>query len=260
AHRGSLSDFWRQDASDDRVRELTSVLRGSDSLIGVMGSGVRAVWSTNGESQTWWVRTKQGKPAEMRVFLDYSPLRDLTPPFYGESVDEVIGYAAHEGGHCLWSSESSKDEVERILAGRTTGRRISNLPKAVEEVLRVANILEDAFIDYHVGDEWPVLGEYIRISRTKISSQRPIDLELIARDVKPTYNQMVNLWIACSLYDYPLPGKMSARVHKAMTFLMGKSIQAVQTSQPSLRLQLSVDCWDYLTANFPRRDDPLPRQ
>ncbi len=122
ARRGSLSDFWRQDASDDRVRELTSVLRGSDSLIGVMGSGVRAVWSTNGESQTWWVRTKQGKPAEMRVFLDYMPLRELIPPFQGEAVDEVIGYAAHEGGHCLWSSEDSKDEVERLLAGRTTGR------------------------------------------------------------------------------------------------------------------------------------------
>jgi len=123
--RGSLSDFWRQDASDDRVRELTSVLRGSDSLIGVMGSGVRAVWSTNGEPQTWWIRTRQGKPAEMRVFLDYSPLRDLTPPFQGEAVDEVIGYAAHEGGHCLWSSADSKDEVERLLAQRLAGKRLT---------------------------------------------------------------------------------------------------------------------------------------
>ncbi|GAI31588.1 unnamed protein product, partial [marine sediment metagenome] len=156
ARRGSLSDFWRQDASDDRVRELTSVLRGSDSLIGVMGSGVRAVWSTNGESQTWWVRTKQGKPAEMRVFLDYSPLRDLTPPFYGEAVDEVIGYAAHEGGHCLWSSADAKSEVERLLSQRQAGRRVRNVSQSVEEILRVANILEDAFIDYHVGDEWPV--------------------------------------------------------------------------------------------------------
>ena len=110
ARRGSLSDFWRQDASDDRVRELTSVLRGSDSLIGVMGSGVRAVWSTNGESQTWWVRTRQGKPAEMRVFLDYSPLRELTAPFSGEAVDEVIGYAAHE-------------ELGQPVGNRDTGER-----------------------------------------------------------------------------------------------------------------------------------------
>jgi len=260
ARRGSLSDFWRQDASDDRVRELTSVLRGSDSLIGVMGSGVRAVWSTNGESQTWWVRTKQGKTPEMRVFLDYSPLRELRPPFSGESVDEVIGYAAHEGGHCLWSSADSKTEVENQLAQRLAGKRRQNIPQAVEEVLRVANILEDAFIDYHVGDQWPVLGEYIRISRTKIASRRPIDLDLIATNSKPTYNLMCNLWIACSLYDYPLPKKMSARVHRGMTFLMGKSIEAVQTSHAGLRLKLAVDCWEYLTANFPKRDDPLPRQ
>jgi len=260
ARRGSFSDFWRQDASDDRVRELTSVLRGSDSLIGVMGSGVRAVWSTNGESQTWWVRTKQGKPHEMRVFLDYSPLRELTAPFQGEAVDEVIGYASHEGGHCLWSSADSKTDVENQLAQRLAGKRRQNGIQAVEEVLRVANILEDAFIDYHVGDEWPVLGEYIRISRQKVSERRPIDLDVIARDPRPTYNQMCNLWIACSLYDHDLPKKMSVRVHRAMTFLMSKSIQAVQTSQPSLRLQLSIDCWDYLTANFPKRDDPLPRQ
>ncbi|KKM60591.1 hypothetical protein LCGC14_1540310 [marine sediment metagenome] len=258
--KGSLSDFWRQDASDDRVRELTSVLRGSDSLIGVMGSGVRAVWSTNGQSETWWVRTKQGKPTEMRVFLDYKPLRELMTPFKGEAVDEVIGYAAHEGGHCLWSSGTSKEEVELILAGRITPRSKTNIPQAVEEILRVENILEDAFIDYHVGDEWPVLGEYIRIARQRCGSQRPIDLDLIARDAKPSYNYMLNLWIACSLYDYPLPVKMSAKVHKAMSFLMGKSIEAVRTSNATLRLQLAVACWDYLTANFPKVDDPLPKQ
>ncbi|KKL59552.1 hypothetical protein LCGC14_2214200, partial [marine sediment metagenome] len=161
--RGSLSDFWREDQSDDRVRELTSVLRGSDSLIGVMGSGVRAVWSTDGESATWWVRSKQGKTAEMRVFLDYSPLRELEQPFPGHAVDEVIGYAAHEGGHVLWSSGEAKEETEKAMSRSTTvrTRQAANTPSLVEEVLRVGNILEDAYIDYHVSDEWPVLGEYI---------------------------------------------------------------------------------------------------
>jgi len=71
---------------------------------------------------------------------------------------------------------------------------------------------------------------------------------------------MCNLWIACSLYDHDLPGRMSARVRRAMTFLMSKSIEAVQTSHPSKRLELAVDCWEYLTKDFPKRDDPLPRQ
>jgi len=262
AHRGSLSDFWREDASDDRVGELTSVLRGSDSLIGVMGSGVRAVWSTNGESQTWWVRTKQGKHHEMRVFLDYSPLRPQEAPFPGQAVDEVIGYAAHEGGHCLWSSGAARDDVIQILSGRPDqkSKSAARSPAKVEEVLRVANIIEDAFIDYHVGEEWPVLGEYIHISRQKIDVRRPIDLDVIARDARPTFNQMCNLWIACSLYDHDLPQRMSARVRRAMTFLMAKSVEAVQTSNTSLRLVLAVDSWEHLIANFPKRDDPLPRQ
>ena len=40
-----LSDFWRMDASDDRVMELVSVLRGADNLIGLMGSELRVRWS-----------------------------------------------------------------------------------------------------------------------------------------------------------------------------------------------------------------------
>ncbi|KKN58148.1 hypothetical protein LCGC14_0554880 [marine sediment metagenome] len=260
--RGSLSDFWREDQSDDRVRELTSVLRGSDSLIGVMGSGVRAVWSTDGQSATWWVRTKQGKAGEMRVFLDYSPLRELDQPFDGHAVDEVIGYAAHEGGHVLWSSGQAKDDTEQALLRSATAstQRASRSPSLVEEVLRVGNVLEDAFIDYHVGDEWPVLGEYIQISRREIASKRLIDLDQIARDPRPTYNQMTNLWIACSLYDVPIPKRMSARVRRALTFLMGKSVAAVQASHAPFRIALSVECWERLTKDFPKRPDPLPSQ
>lgn len=262
AQRGNLSDFWREDASDDRVRELTSVLRGSDSLIGVMGSGVRAVWSTNGESQTWWVRTKESKEYESRVFLDYSPLRELVPPFIGEAVDEVIGYAAHEGGHCLWSSPEGRSEAIGAMKASATllTRQAAVIPAKVDEVLRVANVLEDAFIDYHVGDDWPVLGEYIHIARAKIHDRRPIDIDAIASAPRPTFNQALNLWIACSLYDADLPNKMSARVRRAMTVLMGKSVEAVQTSNVNIRMALSVECWEVLVKNFPHRPDPLPSQ
>lgn len=264
-----LSDFWREDKSDDRVMELASVLMGSDSLIGVMGSGVRAVWSTNGQSETWWVRTKQGKPVESRVFLDYSPLASLRPPFGGQAVDEVIGYAAHEGGHCLWSDEDSKTKVESILRGRPTTRASRSrthddknryCPCPVCESLRIDNILEDAFIDYHVGETWPVLGEYIRWSRNKIAERRPIDLDMIARDARPARNSIINLWIGCSLYDKPLPDKMSAKVRRAMTFLMSKSVEAVQSKDSDYRLNLAVECWEYLSKEFPVSDAPLPRQ
>jgi hypothetical protein len=264
-----LSDFWREDRSDDRVRELTSVLRGADSLIGVMGSGVRAVWSTNGQSETVWVRMMKSKLTETRVFLDYAPLAALKPPFGGQAVDEVIGYAAHEGGHCLWSDKDSKTKVESIMrnrrhpttrASRPHDDKNRYCPCPVCETLRIDNILEDAYIDYHVGEKWPVLGEYIRWSRQKIAEDRPIDYDVIARDARPARNSIINLWIACSLYDKPLPDKMSAKVKRAMTFLMSKSVDAVKSKSSDYRLNLAVECWEYLSKEFPVSDEPLPRQ
>ena len=271
-----LSDFWREDKSDDRVMELSSVLMGADSLIGVMGSGVRAVWSTNGQSETWWVRMKQGKRAEMRVFLDYHPLASLQPPFSGRAVDEVIGYSAHEGGHCLWSHGDSRDVAMDIMGKRTERKTRDALTdpnniylaadgqtkmnKAVDEVLRIGNILEDAFIDFHVGEHWPVLGEYIRYARQMVAERRPIDYSVIALDPRPARNAIINLWIGCSLYDKPLPDKMSARVRRAMNFLMSKSIEAVKEENANHRMVLTVDCWEYLQKEFPVADAPLPRQ
>lgn len=47
-----LSDYWRLDASDDRVLELVSVLRGADTLIGVMGSELRGSHGRDRRSHT----------------------------------------------------------------------------------------------------------------------------------------------------------------------------------------------------------------
>lgn len=264
----NLSDFWREDRTDDRVLELTSVLQGSDSLIGVMGSGVRAVWSTNGGSQTWWVRQKAGGKAETRVFLDYLPLGGLKPPFDGRAVDEVIGYAAHEGGHCLWSSATAGMDITNIIAQKRPHRRgklASPTGQELEEALRVANILEDAHIDFHISETWPVLGEYIRWSRECVGKRNPIDLDGIARQARPPRNHILNLWIACSLYDADLPATMSKRVRDAMTFLMDATVKAVKgwrSGKPQGidmdRLELAADCWLYLVKNFPDQAVPLP--
>lgn len=264
----NLSDFWRQDKTNDRVMELASVLQGADSIIGVMGSGVRTVWSTNGQSSTVWARIAQGKLPEMRVFLDYSPVGKLRPPFTGSAVDEIIGYAAHEGGHCLWSSPDTRDLVLTVL--RQRGVSITNTHRPhnaadryctcpICEILRIDNILEDAYIDFHVEQEWPVLGEYIKVARGKIAGERPIDYSAIAQMPQPPRNFIINLWIGCSLYDKPLPDKMSARVRRAMAFLMGKSIEALKEPSQGKRAVLAVDCWQYLEKEFPVKAVPLPR-
>lgn len=129
----------------------------------------------------------------------------------------------------------------------------------IAEVLRIDNILEDAYIDYHVSQEWEVLGEYIRIARQRLHERRPVDYGKIAQMPQPPRNHMVNLWIACSLYDHELPDKMSARVRRAMTFLMSKSLESVKCADANKRAGFAVDCWLYLEKEFPASDELLPR-
>jgi len=107
------------------------------------------------------------------------------------------------------------------------------------EVLRVGNIIEDAYIDFHVSEKWPVLGEYIRYSRQKVAEQRPIDLDAIARNPTPARNSVINLWVAFTLYDAELPQKMSAKVKRAITELLGYSVQATQTENAVERVEIA---------------------
>lgn len=281
----SLSDFWR-DYSEDRVLELTSVLQGADGMIGVMGSGVRATWSTNGKSETWWMRLRAGKllsDTDKIVFLDYTPIANLKPPFDGRAVDEIIGYAAHEGGHCLWTDGANATdtvtvEMQKLPRFNTTPaqpprrRRKSTIdPKVasiappapseqqVTEALRVLNIIEDAFIDYHVAKEWPVLGEYIQWARKQIHVRRPIDMGKMALQENPPRNHVMNLWIGCSLYGEDIPEKTSDSIGLALNFLLQGSVKAVQTPSHDERCKIAVECWECLQ-QFADNPDPMPNK
>jgi len=264
----NLSDFWRQDKSTDRVAELASVLGGADSMIGVMGSGVRTSWSLNGHSTTYWYDVMQGQSHSMAVFLDYSPVAKLKPPFRGSAVDEIIGYASHEGGHCLWSDPDTRVKVALYLQNHSARRAKDAWLEAqnmglkspiMTEILRIDNILEDAYIDYHVAEKWEVLGEYIKISRHALAVQRPADFDKIAQMDDPPRNFIVNLWIACSLYDHEIPARMSKKVAKAINFLMSQSMSAIQTKDPAKRVGFAVECWLLLDKEFPASDELMPR-
>lgn len=204
-------------------------------------------------------------------------MRDQRTPFLGAQVDEVIGYAAHEGGHCLWS-EPGKDQTIR----QEISRRWSSLPQALKrpwtegernplpdgrggsvnpvlgELCRIQNILEDAHVDTHVGEKWPVLGEYIRIARHRLQERRPIDLDAIARQARPDRNAVLNLWIAISLYEGELPRRMSKRVRDAMTFLIDLTQKAIKEENGVERHRMAVDAGAYLFRAFPIQEAPLP--
>jgi len=264
----SLSDFWR-DRSDDRVLELISVLRGSDNLIGLMGSDLKVTWSGSDVSYTDFQRRM--------VALDYGPLAGERTPYPGGQVDEVIGYAAHEGGHCIYTEPGKGVNLAREINGRW-----SSLPTALKrawragernkvpdgdggmvnpvlgELCRIQNILEDAYVDYHVADRWEVLGEHIRVSRQKLNERRPIDLDALARRARPDRNAVLNLWIALSLYDYDLPPRMSVRVRRALTSLLTLTHQAIGTHDGMARHHLAVDAATILFQEFPTEEAPLP--
>ena len=253
----NLSDFWRHDGSDDPVRELVSILQGADILIGNMGSDLQVAWSSRDVSYT--------DLARRIVALDYGPLRDQACPFQGTSVDEVVGYAAHEGGHCLWSLPGKEERLRHEIRASW-----STLPRALQddwqtdedamlaEVCRIQNVLEDAYIDHHIAQKWPVLGEYVRISRGKLFERVPFDLCAAAEAPNPDRNAAINLWVSVSLYRYSLPPNASTPVKQALDRLVDLSQRAKDEEEPALRQTMAAQAAIVLWQSFPVKEAPLP--
>ncbi|MFH1141179.1 MAG: hypothetical protein V1724_05865, partial [Chloroflexota bacterium] len=253
----SLSDFWRYDLSQDRVQELVSILHGADILIGNMGSDMRATWSGSGVSFT---------DCQQRIVaLDYGPLRGKECPFPGTAVDEVIGYAVHEGGHCLWSAAGRNMAIKRRVLARWGSLPLrlqeewqAEEPVVLAELGRIQNVLEDAYIDNRIARRWPVLKEYINIARKRLDERTPIDLAAIAQASHPDRNAVINLWVSLSLYDHTLPSTCSPPVIEAVHALLELSQKAAAVEYPVVRQNMAVDAAAILWERFPARTSPLP--
>ena len=271
----SLSDFWRTDRSDDRALEMLSVLRGADNLIGLMGSALRARWS--GATLPDGTHLSYTDLAAQIVALDYSPLSGQEAPFLGSKVDEVIGYAAHEGGHCVWTEPDKPGTIQSHVVAN-----LSMLPRSFQQdwregerhkvedgdggwvnpvlvqLCRIQNILEDAYIDYHIAGTWEVLGEYVRTSRRRLAEKTPIDLAAIAATAKPDRNAAMNVWISVVLYDYDVPTKMLTKMRRAMTALLALTESAIAEDDGTERQRMAVNAARILWAEFPTETAPLP--
>ncbi|MBF8267682.1 MAG: hypothetical protein HW388_1190 [Dehalococcoidia bacterium] len=253
----SLSAFWRHNRTEDRAQELASVLQGADSLIGNMGSDIRVTWSGGGVSFTDLQRRI--------VALDYGPLKEEECPFPGTVVDEVIGYAAHEGGHCLWSNPWREEALKQLVHTRW-----SDLPhplrmdwqasdQAVMAALRrIQNVLEDSYVDQSVSKMWPVLGEYIRIARRRLYERTPMDMDAIAGAAQPDRNAFMNLWVGLSLYGQALPRHTSPRVKQALETLLALSQRAAGEGNAEARQAMVAEAAIILYRQFPVKESPLP--
>lgn len=246
----NLSDFWRHDRAYDRVGELISILRGSNALIGNMGSDIHARWSTNGKSYTDLL----GK----MVALDYGPLVGETAPYRGSAVDEVIGYAAHEGGHCVFTAPGKKDTIEGAL--NTYRRKMprsfqddaaTNWDAVLAELCTLQNILEDAFVDTKTTATWPVLGEYIRISRSRLAERSAFDMRTVLDDPAPLRNDIVNLWISVALYGQKLPKGGEKRVRQTVNDLMRITRKAIAQGRGKERQFMVYEVAKLLWGRYP---------
>lgn len=252
-----LSDFWRHDRSDDRVQELASVLQGADILIGNMGSDIQVTWSGRGVSCTDFQRRI--------VALDYRPLKEQDCPFPGLEVDEVIGYAAHEGGHCLWSIPGGGKVILQQI-----NTRWSALPPSLQEdwqagkqtvlkeLCRIQNLLEDAHVDYRIARRWPVLGSYIQIARRKFNERIPTDVNAMGMDAHHHRNALINLWAGLCLYGYPLPSCMSIQLKQTIASLLDLTEKAIEEQDATARQIIAVDAAIVLWQNYPTRKTQTP--
>lgn len=248
----NLSDFWRCDRSDDRVLELASVLHGADILIGNMGSDIRVAWSGQEVSYTDF--------GQRIVALDYGPLKDKLCPFPGATVDEVIGYAAHEGGHCLWTAPDKDKNIQRQV-----GLLWSDLPASFQQewqrdrqtvldgLCRIQNILEDAYVDHHVAMRWPVLAEYIRIARTTIIKRTSFDPGSIIGAACADRKGVIDLWLWVSLYGQPLTDLPSGPLRKVMQALLEFTRKATVESNAIARHHMAVDASIVVWRELPQR-------
>ena len=260
----SLSDFWRVDATESRVLEMVSVLQGARNIIGLMGSDLAVRWASADLDKS--AVSFQAK----LVVLNYSHLRGHGAPFPGTAVDAVIGDAAHEGGHILWTKADPNLEAVLSVAVGHGGGLCKALLKAerlydgghqrlLQELKDYWNVLEDAYVDAKVAERWEVLGEYIKValaSYDRISGK--VDWDAIGKNPKPSRREIRNLWLYTAVYGGKLPAKMSKAVSEAMEFLLQRTMDAIKSRRLEDRGLLAVAVTNYLWEHFPERDDPLP--
>lgn len=216
------------------------MLDGADMLIGNMGGNIRVGWSGAGLSYT--------DVGQRIVALDYGPLETEDCPFPGAAVDEVMGYAAHEGGHCLWSVPGARETIQLQLKVRWAELPAAlrddfsrNTTAVLSEACRVQNLLEDAHIDRQVAQKWPVLGQYVRVARTRLLARKTFDLEAMARAAPSSRSALVNLWAAVALYGCPLPCPVPGPVQGSIHALMALTDRAIHEKNSIVRQHLAVD-------------------
>jgi len=268
----NLSDFWRFDKSDDLVMEMVSVLQGADNLIGLMSGDMQREKLMEKRMRVRWCPgdVSAVSPEREVVFLNYRHLRGVPTPFPGEAVDKVIGDAAHEGGHVLWTGNTPDwaAELHRryMMRGKNGGRGKfaiwygRNRQGMVAWFKDCANILEDAYVDKKVSNRWPVLGAYIQQAKANNPADLRVDWDAIAAKPKPSMLEMRNLWCHLALYGGDVPAQLSRSVRDGLDFLLDSTLRVLKLESVGLRLDVAFECLVYMVKAYTEDERALPKK
>lgn len=175
-----LTASWRLRESIVPEVELKYVQEDIQNFVDVLcgkgenGKGFRVVWHGQ-EGLPGFTRTD-----EQLITLSYAPVNGQAPCL-AKDVDIVAGVGIHEVGHA-----------------KMAGHR----PYVEPHLAHVANVLEDAWIDYGAVKDRPVLGAYIQRCRTYYQTGMQDMLEKrVAFPKTFSKDEIVSIWGSLLLYN-----------------------------------------------------------
>ena len=225
-----LSAYWRIDSSDDRSRELASVLGGASSQAELVQTRLRQ--SRHG------ARHDSIAP----VIVDPKLLSGFTAPVPVAVVDCLVGLAIREAAFRELYADSSNWHYWGELSDEE--RR---------EFSRVHRALEEVFISARLNRISMVLGHYLVAMRSMLAPGMPSGdvLDMVTRDI------VLELWLGVTLYGRSLCNDVSVELREAVSTLGEMAQGYTGLRQPRDRLERAGEIWRWLET-FPRSSQVRP--
>lgn len=227
--RQSLSDYWRIDASDVRMRDMASVLGGAAAMASFLGSRTGVQWV----GEEYQIRSDEltGVNADL--------LSGADPPFPGALVDRLMGGLVADIGRERWSLPVEK------AAGWSTLDRVER-----DELRRVHALLEDTYSFRRFRSMFPVLGAYMQSSKPPLPPG-PEGLPGIAWEKEFPRDFVIQTWEMVSLLETDISSWFPEALEEAVLYLLSMKSVYEGEDDPAVRLSLAEKVFHRLR-KYPR--------
>ncbi|MBN1856020.1 MAG: VWA domain-containing protein [Dehalococcoidia bacterium] len=214
-----LSGYWRIDTSEDRSRELASVLSGAASLAELVQTRLRQS------------RHSTGRASIAPVVVDPRLLSGFSAPIPAPVVDCLVGLAIREAAFRELFIDSSNWQHWESLSEEDQ-REFSRVHRALEDVYAYARLTRIA----------TVLGRYLTAMRAMLAPRMPSGdvLDIVSRDI------VLELWLRGVLHEERLPDDSSAELREAVAILNDMTVGYTTLRHPRERLDRAGEVWSWL--------------